>query len=109
MPQKTVPVQQETRIGLVLIAITTAAVISGAAAFYHFVEQFSWIDAFYFAVLTVATVGYGDVVPQTDIGKLFTIGYVVIGIGLVATFVNVVVRGALARRIMHHDAASDNK
>lgn len=53
--------------------------------FYHFVEKWSWIDAFYFSVITIATVGYGDFSPQTNLGKLFTVGYILVGIGLFVT------------------------
>jgi voltage-gated potassium channel Kch len=60
----------------------TASIISVATVFYHFVEGWSWIDAAYFSTVTIATVGYGDFVPQTVQGKLFTIAYVLFGIGI---------------------------
>ncbi len=47
----------------------------GASAFYSKVEQWSLIDALYFSVMTMATVGYGDLTPTTDISKIFTIVY----------------------------------
>lgn len=50
--------------------------------FYHFVEGWSWINSFYFCVVTMATVGYGDLVPTTDIAKLFTILLILTGVGL---------------------------
>lgn len=56
-----------------------------ATVFYHFIEKWSWVDAFYFSVITVATVGYGDFSPQTVLGKLFTVGYILVGIGLFVT------------------------
>jgi len=31
----------------------------------------SWLDAFYFAIVTASTVGYGDILPQTKGGKAF--------------------------------------
>lgn len=40
---------------------------------------------FIFSVITVATVGYGDFSPQTTLGKLFTVGYILVGIGLFVT------------------------
>ncbi|GBG27747.1 Two-pore potassium channel 1 [Hondaea fermentalgiana] len=40
-------------------------------------------DAFYFAVVTLSTVGYGDVVPYDDGTKLFTAGYVLVSLFLV--------------------------
>ncbi|MCK3654567.1 hypothetical protein A4G19_01920 [Pasteurellaceae bacterium Macca] len=64
------------------LVIFTALVISGAATFYHHVEGWSWLDSFYFAVITISTVGYGDLSPHTVAGKLFTIFYILIGIGL---------------------------
>lgn len=48
--------------------------------FYHFIEGWRYLDAAYFCTSTLATVGYGDFFPQTDIGKMFTIFYQFIGI-----------------------------
>ena len=56
--------------------------IAGASVFYHLVEGWRWVDAIYFSVMTIATVGYGDLVPRTDWGKIFTIVYVIVGLGL---------------------------
>ncbi len=56
-----------------------------ATTFYHWVEKWSWLDAFYFSVITIATVGYGDLAPKTDPGKLFTVFYILLGIGLFVT------------------------
>lgn len=38
-------------------------------------------------VVTLATVGYGDFTPKTDAGKLFTVLYVLIGVGILLSFV----------------------
>lgn len=55
--------------------------------FYHQVEGWSWLDAFYFSVITLTTVGYGDFSPQTAVGKLFTIVYIILGLGLLSSFI----------------------
>lgn len=39
---------------------------------YVFIEDYSWFDAFYMTVITVSTVGYGEVEPLTNTGKIFT-------------------------------------
>ncbi len=66
--------------------------------FYHLVEKLAWLDAIYFSVITLATVGYGDIVPHTTAGKIFTIFYVLIGIGIIATFANLTIKRAVAHR-----------
>lgn len=42
---------------------------------YMFIENLSFIDAFYFVTVTALTIGYGDIHPKTEIGKLFTSFY----------------------------------
>ena len=59
---------------------------------YHFLEGWSWIDSLYFSVITLTTIGYGDFSPVTDTGKLFTIFYIIIGLGMILTFINTVYR-----------------
>ena len=53
-----------------------------ASVFYRFVEGWSWLDSLYFSVVAVSTVGFGDFSPETAAGKLFTIGYIVVGLGV---------------------------
>ena len=50
--------------------------------FYHNVEGWSFIDAAYFLTATFSTVGYGDITPRTDAGKVFTIAILWIGISV---------------------------
>lgn len=73
--------------GRAILAITLT-VIGVGAVFYRFVEDMRWIDAFYFSVITVSTVGYGDISPTTTAGKLFTMVYVVVGIGVFVALVS---------------------
>ena len=47
-------------------------------------EGWTLIDAFYFATCTFATVGYGDVKPLTDGGKLFACVYMIVGISVIS-------------------------
>jgi voltage-gated potassium channel Kch len=57
-------------------------ILLSATLFYHSVEGWSWIDALYFSVTTISTIGLGDLSPQTDFGKLFTIIYIFVGVGV---------------------------
>ncbi|MEI7770285.1 MAG: potassium channel family protein [Chloroflexales bacterium] len=69
-------------------ALTTLVLLTLALGtlFYHAVEGWGWLDSLYFCVITLATIGYGDFSPQTGAGKLFTIIYVFLGIGLLVAF-----------------------
>jgi hypothetical protein len=80
------------------VSLTALAVLCAGATFYHFVEDLKWLDAFYFCTITLTTVGYGDITPHTDLGKLFTMFYVLIGIGIIAAFANLLIKQALIKR-----------
>jgi len=49
----------------------------------------SMLDAVWWTVATSTTVGYGDVVPVTEIGKIVAIFYMFFGIGVLAIFLSV--------------------
>lgn len=55
--------------------------------FYARVEGWTLLDALYFSVVTLTTVGFGDFAPETAAGKIFTIFYILVGLGLISGFV----------------------
>lgn len=68
--------------------MTTSVVLAFGTVSYRWLEGWSWIDSAYFSIITLSTVGYGDFSPQTDAGKLFTIAYIIVGIGIILSFIN---------------------
>ena len=53
--------------------------------------------ALYFSVISLATVGYGDLTPHTVLGKVFTIFFVLAGVGVLVVFVSEVARQTIRR------------
>lgn len=63
-------------------------VVSIGAYAYHSVEGWNYLDSTYFVVITITTIGYGDLVPQTATGKIFTMFFSFIGIALALYFLS---------------------
>jgi len=63
------------------------AILALGTWFYARVEHWRLLDALYFTITTLTTVGYGDFYPKTDAGKIFTIFYIFVGLGLISGFV----------------------
>jgi voltage-gated potassium channel len=74
---------------IVAVAILLLAL---GTVFYHEVEEFTWVDSAYFCVATLATVGYGDLAPKTDTGKIFTMVYILFGVGIFAALASALFR-----------------
>ena len=72
-----------------LILTTLFILLMGMFA-YHYLEGWSYVDSLYFSLITLTTIGYGDFSPQTMEGKLFTIFYIILGVGIILTFINTV-------------------
>ncbi|MBW2664956.1 MAG: potassium channel protein [Deltaproteobacteria bacterium] len=70
------PSKQLTLALVVLIALTLLGTLG-----YVLIEGMSPLDALYMTVITLSTVGYAEPVPLSDVGRLYTIGLIVLGIG----------------------------
>jgi voltage-gated potassium channel len=70
----------------VYLVIFFCVMIVGTVGFMS-IEGFSLADAFYFSIVTIATVGYGDIHPATQSGKILAIILIVTGVG---TFLGVI-------------------
>jgi len=84
-----------------------AAVIASGTVFFRMVEGWGWLDAYYFTVVTLSTVGYGDLIPQTAIGRIGTTVFIITGLGLFAAVIQRVGILGLARRDRKHDTDDD--
>jgi voltage-gated potassium channel len=71
-----------------LIALTEAVIMSR-------IEGWSFLDSFYFSVVSMSTVGYGEPAPVTPLGKICTIVFLVVGIGVFVLAVSTVAQSIL--------------
>lgn len=58
--------------------------LSTGTTFYWIHEQYPLIDAFFMTIITISTVGFGQIHPLSDMGKLFTSGLIIFSLGSLA-------------------------
>lgn len=69
--------------GPTLAILETAGDPDGWSSIVDPLQGFTLFNSLYFSVVTIATVGYGDIVPITFLGRLFTILFIIAGIAIV--------------------------
>jgi len=90
---------------ILVIASSLAFIVEGDA---HPSGAFSSIPAtMYWAVITMTTVGYGDVVPATALGKLLTAVMAIISVGMVALPAGILASGFSAALQRRRDEVED--
>ena len=67
---------------LVVIATALGSMLAIGTLSYHYLEDWSWTDSFYFTVCTLTTIGYGDLHPTSDSSRLFTAVFALAGVGV---------------------------
>lgn len=84
--------------------VVLVAVIIGGTVGYHVIEGWSWLDSFWMVTITLTTIGFSEVHALSRIGRLFTIGIIFVGVGLVTytvtQFSRYVVEGELRRHLL---------
>ena len=72
--------------------VAATSLIAVGTVFYSLVEGWDPFDAAYFCVTSLATVGYGDLTPVTRLGRLFTMVYIIAGLGVLSAFIAAITR-----------------
>ena len=89
-------IKEDEEFRAILFLLTT--LLAGATFFYWRVEGWSVIDALYFSIMTMSTIGYGDLVPTTTLSKLFTIIFAILSIGGFVAIVSKLVKITLEQK-----------
>lgn len=77
---------------LLLISLISAGVIG-----YKILSNYSWLDAFYMTVITITTVGFGEVSPLDDVSKIFTVFLILASIIILGYALSVITEFILSK------------
>ena len=92
-----------------LLVAAGIVVIAGTVIMYNLEkdaensQMTTLIDALWWCVATVTTVGYGDVVPVTNLGRIVALVYMFFGISLIATLLAVISNTFYKKRILKEE------
>jgi voltage-gated potassium channel Kch len=102
------------RLFIFVIAIF-ALVIGGSGIAIYLIESphedaqiTNLIDAFWWVSATVTTVGYGDVVPITEIGRIYGIVLMFVGISIIGTLISALGAMLIGSRLKKHETVEDS-
>lgn len=105
MPER----QRKTRSEmLAALAAFSGLLIIGTVSF-HYLEGWSWISSFYFSVVTLATVGYGDLTPTSDATRLFTAFFIIFGATIALASLGIIGTSYLERRGLKIEERREHK
>jgi voltage-gated potassium channel len=65
------------RLPVTLLAIVIAVGVAG----YMLIDGWSLLDSFYMVIITISTVGYSEIHPESAVSRIFTSGLIVVGVG----------------------------
>ena len=74
------------------------SLITLATFVFWLLEDWTLLEAAFFSVVTISTVGYGELVPQTVAGKIFCMVYILLGLGVFVAAASAVAEALIRRR-----------
>ncbi len=85
---------------VIFIIILMIAIFGGGTAGYIVIEDYSFSDAIFMTIITVTTVGFGEVQPLTPEGRIFTSALILLGFASLAFAVHIIM-GAIINRVIN--------
>ncbi len=82
--------KRDFNIGIIACVISLFAILIIGTLGFHSIEGWGWINALYMTVITVSTVGYGELHPLSESGRIFTMFLIAFGVAIVAAAFSVI-------------------
>src|SRR4051812_16371608 len=82
-----------------MLLIPTALILAGTLGYYLIEPEYTLFDALYMTVITVTTVGYGEVKPLSTAGRVFTIFLLLGGVFTIFYAATELIRGVISGEI----------
>ena len=77
--------------------VAAALVVTGTLFYWRF-EDWTVVEAFYFCIVTLTTVGFGDLSPTSAGTQIFTVIYILTGFGVLVALLTSVAQQYLAQK-----------
>ena len=84
---------------LIIVVLLTVFLVAIGTAGYMVIEEWTILDSLYMTVITLSTIGYGEVNPVSQPGRLFTLILIVMGVGFFLYVIGNVVQFLVEGRI----------
>ena len=80
----------------VALGLVVAMLLFGVIGF-RFFAGYEWVDSIYMTVITMSTVGFGEVQPLNDVAKIFTVILILVSVTVVGYAISVITEYILSR------------
>ena len=71
---------------LIIVAIISYGILGSI-----YIMNLNIFDSIYYTIITIATVGYGDIIPITPLQKIFSVTLALSGVGILAYIVTFII------------------
>lgn len=91
-------IHMKPRSNILTAVITLIGLIIFGTIVFHSLEDWSYIDSFYFTITTITTVGYGDLYPTSEVSRLFTAIFILLSVSIALAALGLIGSDYLQRR-----------
>lgn len=95
----------KSKLSFMLLAAAAVIILLGTLVMYSIeskdpnTKMKTFLDALWWCVATVTTVGYGDVVPVTSVGRMVALVYMFFGIAMISILLSVITNTFYRKKI----------